>query len=188
MPLHPLERQIFFWLHGFNLPVINQLMVLASGLLPWLPILAWLSWVLWRKLSHADFWRLLFLTFLLRALVDTSTSYFFKNLIQRLRPCKMAELKSLIAQFGQGCGGRWGFFSSHAANASALIHFLNFFLPPKKWLHGLLWGFVLLVSYSRIYLGVHLPLDVVVGILWGTLLASGWRWIARSALRAPGAL
>ena len=187
MPLYPLEKQIFLWLHGFNIPVLNQLMQGLSSFGVWLPILGWFFWLGKKQLKRQDLWRLIFITVLVLALVDTSTSYFFKNLIQRLRPCKMEELKPLMAHFGQSCGGKWGFFSSHAANASALVHLWMAFLKPSRLNYVIAWAFVALVSYSRIYLGVHLPLDIVAGILWGILIASLWRLIARASLTGPGA-
>ena len=188
MPLSSLERKIFFLLHGFNLPGINQVMVFLSGFGPWLPLAAILFWKVWRNVARQDFFRLVILCLLLLALVDTSTSYFFKNLIQRLRPCKMDELKPLIAQFGQGCGGKWGFFSSHAANAAALVHFLLAFARPKKWFVRTTWLMVGLVGYSRVYLGVHLPLDIIIGSAWGLLLASAWRWVGRMSIKGRVAL
>lgn len=188
MPLYGLEKKLFFFLHGYNLPGINQLMVFFSGFGPWLPLAGLLLWKIWRNVARQDFFRLVILCLLLLALVDTSTSYFFKNLIQRLRPCKMDELKPLITQFGQGCGGKWGFFSSHAANAAALVHFLLAFARPKKWLTITTWAVVGIVAYSRIYLGVHLPLDIIVGVAWGLMLASAWRWVGKMSIKGRGAL
>jgi len=188
MPLYGFERKLFFFLHGYNLPGINQLMVFFSGFGPWLPLAGLLLWKIWRNVARQDFFRLVILCLLLLALVDTSTSYFFKNLIQRLRPCKMDELKPLITQFGQGCGGKWGFFSSHAANAAALVHFLLAFARPKKWLTITTWAVVGIVAYSRIYLGVHLPLDIIVGVAWGLMLASAWRWVGKMSIKGRGAL
>lgn len=188
MALSSLERQLFFLLHGFNLSGVNQLMLFFSGFIPWIPMAAFLLWSVWRKVTRGDFFRIFILCLLMLALVDTSTSYFFKNLIQRLRPCKMEELKPLLANFGQGCGGRWGFFSSHAANAAALVHFLFGFSRPGKWCRRIAWTLVALVGYSRIYLGVHLPLDIIVGVLWGLSLATVWRWVGKMALKGPIAL
>lgn len=188
MPLYGLERKLFFILHGYDLPGVNQLMVFFSGFGPWLPLAALLLWKIWRNVARQDFFRLVILCLLLLALVDTSTSYFFKNLIQRLRPCKMEELKPYLAQFGQGCGGKWGFFSSHAANAAALVHFLLAFARPKKWLTVTTWLVVAIVAYSRVYLGVHLPLDIIVGVAWGLMLASAWRWVGKMSIKGRGAL
>jgi len=188
MALTTLEKSFFFLLHGHNSPFLNQLMLFFSGYLPWLPLAGWLLYRVWRKYAQRHFFLIGILTVLLLAVVDTSTSYFFKNFIQRLRPCKMNELKGSIAQFGQGCGGKWGFFSSHAANAAALVHFLLAFARPSRTLRVCAWAVVILVGYSRIYLGVHLPLDVIVGWCWGWLVASAWRGLGRAATMVPASL
>jgi undecaprenyl-diphosphatase len=67
----------------------------------------------------------------------------------------------------EGCGGLYGFFSSHAANSFGIATF--FYLTQKK--HSNLFKFLflwaLIVSYSRVYIGVHFPIDIVVGICFG---------------------
>lgn len=187
MALSRTEEFVFFLLHGYDVPGLNQLMIFFSGQLLWLPLAAALIWKIYRLHGTRRTLTLVVLALLLLAVVDTSTSYFFKNLVRRLRPCKMTELQGRLAQFGQGCGGKWGFFSSHAANSIALAVFLAPFAGLRRWEKTLLGVTVLLVGYSRIYLGVHLPLDIVVGYAWGALLALGWVRIARAALTAPGA-
>ncbi len=111
--------------------------------------------------------------FLLLAIIasDVTSSYLLKNIVNRLRPCREIDLKPLIYSFGQKCGGKFGFVSSHAANSIALVFFsirsLHF---EKKWIYGL-WIIPVLVGYSRIYLGVHYPGDIVGGMLVGLLWA-----------------
>jgi len=188
LALGELERSIFFALHGFNLRGLNEVMIFLSGPLPWVPLLAFLVWRIHAQTRALRSTLLLIvLALALLAMVDTSTSYFFKNLVGRLRPCRMPELKASLAQFGQKCGGRWGFFSSHAANAAALAVFFLPFAALTPWQKRSVLLTVGLVSYSRIYLGVHLPLDILAGLLWGSALAVSWVAVARSALRARAA-
>jgi undecaprenyl-diphosphatase len=188
MGLSSIEQQVFFILHGFNIPGINQIMMFFSGATPWLPLAGYLMWKISKVKSRRDTLVLISLGIMLLAMVDTSTSYFFKNLIRRLRPCKMPELKNQIAQFGQACGGKWGFFSSHAANSVALVSFLVPFAALSRLQIFLAISIVTIVCYSRIYLGVHLPLDIIAGCCWGGALSVSWVWIAKQSITAPGAV
>ena len=100
-------------------------------------------------------------------------SGFFKYGVQRLRPCYEPELEGLVRLVKSSCGGRFGYFSAHAANAFGLATFFAVCWGKRKWLWGawwLLWALV--VGYSRIYPGVHYPLDILTGFLAGGLL--GW--------------
>jgi len=68
-------------------------------------------------------------------------------------------------------GGEYGFVSNHAANVFGLAFFLFMLLKPTKKLVALsLFAWASFVCYTRIYLGVHYPLDIVGGALWGTLV------------------
>ena len=102
---------------------------------------------------------------------DRISSGFFKPTFKRLRPCHDAEIARLV-RMPAGCGGTYGFVSSHAANTFALAGFL-FLLGRKRsrW-YALLFVWAVLVSYSRVYLGIHYPGDVIVGGLLGLLLGS----------------
>jgi undecaprenyl-diphosphatase len=70
-------------------------------------------------------------------------------------------------------GGRYGFYSSHTANLFGVaILYLLLMRPNPRWAVILIYAWVTLVAYSRIYLGVHFPLDILMGIAMGTLF--GW--------------
>lgn len=109
------------------------------------------------------------------ALMITATdqlSNLFKNGIKRPRPCQLEELKESMRFVAVRCG-RYGYFSAHAASSMAAAVFLG--LTLRKWfkyLPFLLLIWAVLTGYSRIYLGVHYPLDVITGMAIGGFL--GW--------------
>ena len=185
IPVTSWETQAIILTQKIHDPALNAFMRFSSGFLPWIPLLAWLLWKSSKHLKRIDFFWVFVMSCLLLAVSDSSTSYFFKNVFRRLRPCKVDDIRPYIEKMGQGCGGKWGFFSSHAANAAAIVHFLSPFAFKKKWSRFLAWFIVGIVAFSRVYLGVHFPMDVITGLVWGILLAQAWRFLAKNSLKAP---
>src|SRR5699024_9094530 len=101
---------------------------------------------------------------------DQVSSGVIKPLAARLRPSHNSDLMELVHLSKAGPGGMYGFVSGHATNCFALFIFLTLVLNNKvKWVKYLLLVWALLVSYSRIYVGVHYPGDVMAGALLGSL-------------------
>lgn len=133
---------------------------------------------------------LIMVTVALMIVASDQLSNAFKFGFERLRPCKVAELEGTIRFIAKRCGP-YGYFSAHASNTMALAVFLGLLLRNRyKYLPFLLLAWAVLTAYSRIYLGVHYPLDIVTGMFFGGLL--GWlfyllkRWIATKFLpQAP---
>jgi undecaprenyl-diphosphatase len=110
------------------------------------------------------------------ALLITCTdqlSNFFKYGIGRLRPCHDPEVSAVMRLVKSYCGGKFGYFSAHAANSFGPAMFFTFLFRGKvKYISSILIFWACIVAYSRIYIGVHYPLDVLTGAFVG--LVFGW--------------
>jgi len=106
---------------------------------------------------------------LLIFLTDKISVLAFKDVFQRLRPCHNPDLQNLIHTVDQHCGGKFGFVSSHATNVFGTAMFTLLFFQ-KKWFTFVILIWATLVSYSRIYLGVHFFGDVFCGAILGMII------------------
>lgn len=103
-------------------------------------------------------------------LADLISNQLFKNIIQRYRPSHNLEIADKLHYVNNYHGGMYGFVSSHSANMFALAMFVYLILKDKykyAWT-VFLWAF--LIAYSRMYLGVHYPLDIICGGVLGALI------------------
>ena len=104
--------------------------------------------------------------------ISDQTSNLFKDSFQRLRPCYNELISDSLRLVKDSCGGRYGFFSAHASNSFSLAIFFGLLLRSSNRLLILLFAiYAFLISYSRIYLGVHYPNDILVGATFGTINA-----------------
>jgi undecaprenyl-diphosphatase len=168
--LNQLDTELFLWLNGHYVSWLDPLMVGATQRNTWIPfyilLIAWLV-----RVYRKDAIGLILALVAAVALSDQTASALLKPLTLRLRPCHELALQPLIHPVLE-CGGRYGFASSHAANSFALAMGLWLLVgkrfPVVKWVF--LWAF--LVSYSRIYVGAHYPLDILAGAGVGVLMAA----------------
>ncbi|PHQ59441.1 MAG: phosphatase PAP2 family protein [Maribacter sp.] len=113
--------------------------------------------------------------------VTNGLADFFKYGVRRLRPCYDIEVNEIMRLVKNSCGGKFGYFSAHASNAFAIAFFFTHLLRPKfRYIGIFLMGWAFLVAYSRIYIGVHFPLDVLSGALIG--LSMSWLFASLYAL------
>ena len=184
-----LDRQLLLALNGSDSTWLDQVFLLVTKTTTWVPLIAVLLCILWR---HRP-WREVVLFAVGVALVilvaDRFSSGFCKPFFHRFRPSHEPALEGLVDLVGDRRGGLYGFISSHAANTFGAFAFISLYFRRRvATLTLLLWA--CLSSYSRIYLGLHYPGDILCGALWGLLTGSGvyllWQVLAsRTLLPAP---
>lgn len=166
-----LDKDLFLFLNGMHAPWLDPIMVLVSETLFWLPLHAFLLYLIVKE--HKVMSLLILVGIALTILLsDQITSSLMKPFFTRLRPSYEPSFEGLVHLVNGYKGGKYGFASSHAANTFGTATFLCLlFRKSKPWIPFVfLWA--ALVSYSRIYLGVHYPGDIVVGGGMGMLF--GW--------------
>jgi undecaprenyl-diphosphatase len=107
---------------------------------------------------------------------DQVSSDILKNLVKRLRPSHVENLRGLVHLVNGYSGGNYGFASSHAANAIGFATISSLVLNKRIYTYSI-FTWAIITAYSRIYLGVHYPLDVFGGIIVGVLAAFGCYWL-----------
>lgn len=167
--LERIDQQLFLFINSLNSPFLNQLMHAISGKLIWVPL--YLAILVFMGIKYRRKFFIILIFIILAATLADQTSVLVKNLILRLRPCHEPSLKGLVHLVNGECGGKYGFVSSHATN-SFNVALISLLFIKKRWFSISIIAWALVVGYSRIYLGVHYPGDVLFGSLLGAFI--GW--------------
>jgi undecaprenyl-diphosphatase len=167
--LDKIDQELFLFLNGLHNSFFDTIMYWVTTQETWYPfyllILIWMFWKFKKKAIIPFIIIILSIT-----ITDQLTSGVMKPFFERLRPCHNPDIQHLVHTVS-GCGGLYGFASGHAANSFslALMLFLFFNHQNKYWSFVFIWA--ALVAYSRVYVGVHYPGDILVGAAIGLLVS-----------------
>lgn len=174
-----LDEQLFVYLNSLGSERWDGLWLFVTHKLTWIPFYAGLVYLLYRNFGLKNTLVIIALITVMATATD-QLSNLFKHGFERPRPCREAHLQEVIRYIAPRCG-RYGYFSAHAASSMALAVFLGLlFRNTHRYLAPLLLVWSSMVGFSRIYVGVHYPLDVLTGMAIGALV--GWL-IYKLALR-----
>jgi undecaprenyl-diphosphatase len=164
------DQQLFLFLNNLGTPAWDEFWRIVTEKWSSIPLYALLLFLVFKKFGIRATLIVIVCAALMITATDQLANLFKYILFKRPRPCRVEELKGLMRFVADGCG-RYGYFSAHAASSMAAAVFIGLLLKPYyKTLPFLLLLWAALVAYSRIYLGVHYPLDIITGMFFGALI------------------
>ncbi|MDF2436895.1 MAG: bcrC [Bacteroidota bacterium] len=161
-----IDTQLFLFLNSHHNMFFDTLMYWMSYKFFWIPLYAFFLFLVWKHFNKRT-WLVAIAAALVIVMSDQISVHAFKDVFLRYRPCHNLLIQSQVHVNGS-CGGTYGFISSHAANCFALAMFLSLLFYNRIKYFGIsvfIWAAI--VSYSRIYNGVHYPADIAGGAIVG---------------------
>ena len=171
--LNNIDTQVFLLINGHHSPFFDIFMKLFTGRFIWIPMYAAIALMMWRAAGWSKFIFYILGAALAVTITDQLCATWIRPAVERLRP---SNLENTLSQFtyivGGYRGGSYGFPSCHAANSFALASFTALLVRRHSFVMFII-GWAVLNSYSRLYLGVHYPGDLLVGAAIGTCAGAG---------------
>ncbi|MFH7012675.1 phosphatase PAP2 family protein [Flavobacterium sp. FlaQc-52] len=169
--IQELDTNLFVYLNGLGSETYDKLWLIITNQLNWTPLFLLIFYLIYKKIGGKQTLYVLLFIAILIAFTDQTTNL-VKNTVQRLRPCNNPEINTFIRIVQ--ARKSFSFFSGHAANTMAVATFLYLVLKRHFRYLGFLFLWPLVFAYSRIYLGLHYPVDILtgyfVGAVFGTLI------------------
>ncbi|BDD08903.1 hypothetical protein FUAX_13350 [Fulvitalea axinellae] len=161
------DKDLFLYLNGIHNPFWDTIMYYVTKTSTWIPFYVLLAAFVVKKFRKNS-WPVFIGVALVILIADQTASGFMKGYFERLRPCHDPIIGPLV-HLVKGCGGKYGFVSSHASNTFGLATFMYLIFPQERKLFRWMFLWAAIVAYSRIYVGVHYPLDILGGAWVGVV-------------------
>ncbi|MCS2893240.1 MULTISPECIES: phosphatase PAP2 family protein [Parabacteroides] len=170
------ERDLFFMLNGSDSPFLDRFMWIFSGKTVWLPLAAFILIVLLYKKKWRESILILLAIVLVVTLCDQFASHVCKPIFTRFRPTHHPDFMDQVKTVFGYRGGKYGFISSHAANAFGFATYMSLLFRYRLFTWTIfLWA--VLTAYTRVYLGVHFISDIVPGAIAGVFFGGLVYWL-----------
>ncbi|WP_323788745.1 phosphatase PAP2 family protein [Psychroserpens sp.] len=165
-----LDIDLFVYLNGLGTDSWDAFWMFYTTKFNWIPFYGLLLYLFYKRLTIKMFLITILVIVLMITFTDQITNLFKRVLVMRSRPCYNPDIENIIRLVKNSCGGKHGYFSGHASNSMAVAIFTSLMLRSKyKYLPYILVVWAMAMGYSRIYVGVHYPLDVLSGMLFGAI-------------------
>jgi undecaprenyl-diphosphatase len=176
-----LDKDLLVYLNGLGSEQWDWLWLIITKQLNWAPIFLFIFYLLQKKIGWKNFGYYVLFTAVMILICDQTVNL-FKYSFERLRPCNDEEIKGIIRLVKKSSS--FSFFSGHATNSMASTVF-GFMILKRYYKHAyLLFLFPLIFAYSRIYLGLHFPTDILTGYTFGAIAGFiGYKLYAKYILR-----
>ena len=175
------DKQAMIFLNNLGNSTFDPFWILVSEKWFWIPLYVIFLYFLYKNFNKKSlFYILLFVALGITA--SDQIANIFKFGFERLRPCHDPSLEGLLREVK--CGGKFGFYSAHSSNSFFVATYLTILLGKKiKQLPYFLFVWAAIVAYSRVYLGMHFPGDIIIGAIMGILLALFFGTLAKKVIK-----
>lgn len=175
------DKQAMIFLNNLGSSTFDPFWILVSEKWFWIPLYIIFLYFLYKNFNKKSlFYIMLFVALGITA--SDQIANIFKFGFERLRPCHDPSLEGLLREVK--CGGKFGFYSAHSSNSFFVATYLTILLGKKiKQLPYFLFVWAAIVAYSRVYLGMHFPGDIIIGAIMGILLALFFGTLAKKVIK-----